>query len=120
MRDRYNIERHENGMISFTRINIQEGASIHDNDVSPGLFAKGWGNGFVAIPEGHKLYGVPHGQLKVTAHSGLTYSQFEEIDDMQYWVIGFYTDGNGDNLNNCNEEYVISETDFLYTQLKSL
>jgi hypothetical protein len=116
MRDRYNIERHENGMICFTRKNEQlvEGAGNNS------LFARGWGKGFVAIPKEHILYGVNHRDIKVTAHNGLSYSEYEDIDDDKYWVFGFDTDGAGDNCSSCDEEYIISETDFLFTQLKSI
>lgn len=120
MRDRYNIERQDDGMITFSRINEQDRNSLPDIDGSGSLFSLGWGRGFVAIPKGHKLYGVPYRDIKAKAHNGLDYSEEEEIDDTLYWVVGFNTNGIGDTIENCDEEYVISETDFLYTQIKSI
>lgn len=73
----------------------------------PTPFERGWGNGYVLIPEGHLLYGkrdyysVCFNSLDV--HGGITYSEkdipskeaefiTEKPDPgCEYWVLGFDT-----------------------------
>jgi hypothetical protein len=101
-------------------MNEQDRNSLPDMDGIGSLFSHCWGRGFVAVPKGHKLYGISHKDIKATAHSGLTYSQEEEIDDSMYWVVGFDTNSAGDTIDNCDEEYVISETEMLLAQIKAI
>ena len=81
---------------------------------------KGWGNGYVAIPKTHKLYGIGymdiHEKYDIDVHYGLTYSaESEEFDNM--WVFGFDTVHLNDNQYNWPEEKVIAETIKLMNQL---
>lgn len=120
MLEKTHITHYDNGMISFVRQNTIEVDNLPRLDGERNLFSKGWGCGYVAIPKGHKYYGVPANNIPVLAHDGLTYSHEEEIEGITYWVVGFDTDGNGDDINTCNEYYVVSETELLYTQLKQI
>ncbi len=78
----------------------------------------GWGNGYVIIPKGHKLYGVNYEEIDVNVHGGLTFSEFANDLDWsempEYskdgWVVGFDTAHLYDNLYNWPEEKVIKET----------
>ena len=104
----------------------------------------GWGNGYVLIPKGHKLYGVHYDSIDIYAHGGLTYSNNydgwienylnkgydyelgnnlrKRIDEegydflKDYWVIGFDTGHHGDSLKNCTKEYVFNEAKKLYQE----
>lgn len=97
---------------------------------------KGWGNGYVAVPKEHPLYGVDYNDVdsdKITIHGGLTYSKnhipedveaFTELLDnipdtlTKFWVLGFDTMHYMDNQQNCNKGYVIQQTLLLKQQLE--
>lgn len=101
-----NIQVKENGIITFTReITWLTGMST------------GWGNGYVALPEGHKYYGVNYDDVPVDVHYGLTYGESEEIDGKSYWVVGFDCAHLGDDPYSSPQEFVIAETERLYQQL---
>jgi len=120
MLERKHVVHYDNGMISFVRENAQEPEHIYPHDDLPSLFTRGWGSGYVGVPEGHSLFGVFKNNIPVKAHDGINYCGQQEIDGKVYWVIGFYTYGNNNTPSNCNEDYVVSETEMLYTQLKQL
>lgn len=96
----------------------------------------GWGNGYVAIPKEHPLYGKDymHPDVNLDAHGGITFSDFansldlNELPELQvitddikdYWVFGFDTLHAGDDEENCNEEYVKLQTLLLKLQLEQL
>lgn len=83
----------------------------------------GWGNGYVAIPKNHFLYGLDydeiHNIININVHGGLTFSNsyenckhWKEVTEeyKDCWIIGFDTAHYGDNIYNCSKEYVLSET----------
>jgi len=91
----------------------------------------GWGCGYVAIPEGHKYYGVPYYDIPVDVHGGLTYSNHYHDGEMPdgfswpedfkgHWIVGFDTAHYGDNLITCSESYVEDQTQRLAEQLEAL
>ncbi len=106
--ERTNVVVHENGIISFTReitwLNLME---------------TGWGNGYVALPEGHKFYGTPYDDVDVEIHGGLTYGETEEIDGKDYWVLGFDCCHYRDNKQTNTEQWLITEVQDLVNQLSA-
>lgn len=59
--------------------------------------------GYVALPEGHPLFGKLYDELDhVRVHGGLTFSQ--KVGE--HWVLGFDTAHMDDNPNEQNLEYV--------------
>lgn len=96
---------------------------------------KGWGNGYVLIPKGHKLHGIIYWDIEdmedIEIHGGLTFSRevtehtLSKIpqltkDDIGSWMIGFDTAHCGDNEITCPKEYVEKETQYLLEQVKNL
>lgn len=105
---------------------------------------RGWGNGYVAVPKEHSFYGKEYSECRegeilveelINIHGSLTFSQSadnlsyaktklkayipeELIGNKNYWVFGFDTAHLEDNENNCNEDFVIKETDKLLKELK--
>ena len=49
--------------------------------------SKGWGFGYVALPQGHPWYGLRTDDIPCSVHGNLSYSEL--IDE--HWVIGFDT-----------------------------
>ena len=76
----------------------------------------GWGNGYVALPKGHKYYQVDYDDIPVDVHGGLTYSQ--QMGD--YWVVGFDTAHFSDTIEKWPMEAVLAETQKLFDQLNTL
>lgn len=74
---------------------------------------RGWGNGYVALPEGHKYFGVDYNSIEVDVHGGLTFSQ--QIGN--YWVVGFDTAHWNDNKENCTMQYCLEQVRSLQEQL---
>jgi len=100
-------------------------------------FECGWGNGYVALPPGHLLWGINYDQLNnyIRVHGGLTYSnQFseewrnrikelgnvpEEVTE-EWWVIGFDTAHFRDNEYDQDEAYVRAEAKYLKEQIDGI
>lgn len=95
----------------------------------------GWGNGYVVIPEGHKLHGLSYVQIHeavdIEVHYGLTFSElvtddllpyFDELttDDIGAWMVGFDTAHYRDDINKWPKYAVQNETDFLRDQLSAV
>jgi hypothetical protein len=90
----------------------------------------GYANGYVAVPEGHPLYGKDYDDLNgIWVHGGLTYSgkmvpyhyDFELLDGelpQEYWCFGFDTAHWGDNLETCDRDFCINEVTRLQTQIE--
>lgn len=80
----------------------------------------GWGNGYVAVPEGHAWYGKDYDDIDADAHGGLTFSgdkiegQPEETKGM--WIVGFDCAHYMDNPQTCPESYVRAEAEDLLQQ----
>lgn len=79
----------------------------------------GWGNGYVAVPKGHIFYGIDYEHLWFDVHGGVTWSEIETIDGIDYYVLGFDTAHSGDSPKNRPKEYVIEETERFYQQVIS-
>jgi hypothetical protein len=91
----------------------------------------GWGNGYVAIPQGHKLHGVHYDNIdNISVHGGITFSELcnEELieqwdldkDLLGYWILGFDTAHYNDDKYNCSEKFVLSETEDFKAQIETL
>lgn len=98
----------------------------------------GWGNGYVLLPPNHPLYGKNYDDIDISAHGGLTFSDYfkdtrflkwienREIDGdvtkenfknfNNYWIIGFDTNHYDDNLHICTKKYVMDETESILEQ----
>lgn len=73
----------------------------------------GWGNGYVALPKGHKYYEVDYNDIPVDVHGGLTYGQM----DGEMWVVGFDTAHYMDTFTNWPRKRVEQEANRLLKQL---
>lgn len=98
-------------------------------------FERGWGNGYVLIPEGHPLYGNRDYYAdcfnSLDVHGGITYSEkdvpskkAEFITDKpdpgcEYWVLGFDTAHYRDNTS-MDKEWVARETLRFKEQLEAM
>lgn len=96
----------------------------------------GWGNGYVAIPEGHPMHGKDydtiHDEFSIDINGGLTFSCFAkelrprwekegnvELNDTD-WVIGFDTAHSWDSLDKWPDaESVMIEANRLKEQCES-
>lgn len=100
---------------------------VRENTWLNGL-SHGWGNGYVVIPNGHKLHGCPYDDMDVHVNGGLTFAEmadscdWEELDesDLGGWVVGFDTCHAWDNQDNWAKEAVENETEKLKLQLMAL
>jgi hypothetical protein len=95
----------------------------------------GWGNGYVAIPEGHPCHGLGydeiHARYDIDVHYGLTYASsagtnsyleanVEGINPTD-WIVGFDTAHLGDGLDRWpNEASVMHEANHLKDQLEAI
>lgn len=87
-------------------------------------YQKGWGNGYVIIPKGHRFHGKHYDEIPVDVHGGLTFSEYasdlgwpELADESDGWVVGFDTGHFADNASRWTKENVIKETEYLKQQL---
>jgi len=94
----------------------------------------GWGNGYIVIPKGHKLYNLHYNEIhdllpSLECNGGLTFSsmvkdlkEWDEVimleDDM--YIIGFDTCHSWDTLENKPREEVIRLTEKLYNDINNL
>lgn len=92
----------------------------------------GWGNGYVAIPEGHPCYEMGydeiHDKFNISVNGGLTFAGTfnnpkleipKEVEGM--WIVGFDTLHYGDTPERWpNEESVMKEAERLKQQLLTL
>lgn len=113
-----------------------------------GLFGdparNGTHNGYVLIPEGYKLFGMGydeiHAKYDISVHGGLTFAEsfdgrivevffpvditheelMSKLEDTNYWCIGFDTAHIGDNPNDQDYNYVVSELRSLVAQINKL
>lgn len=98
---------------------------------------KGWGNGYVCVPKGHKAYGKDYdeasSEFNIDAHGGLTFSAASEElttyewkskvpKDCQkgYWIFGFDTAHYQDSSINRPKEWVEKETLRLKEQFETI
>jgi hypothetical protein len=91
----------------------------------------GWGNGYVAVPPSHPLWGIDYGNVDqhLDVHGGLTYSElkipymtgkgFPDIPS-NYWVFGFDTSHWDDTLKTWPKKAVEAEAKRLFCQLMDI
>lgn len=90
---------------------------------------RGWGNGYVCLPAGHRWWGMEYEDIPVSVHGGLTFANFAEkldwpeIDRSRVlpddYVIGFDTRHYGDSLKRWpNAESVMAEVNRLIEQCR--
>lgn len=92
----------------------------------------GWGNGYVAIPKGHTLYGKSYDEIHdlipmLEVNGGLTFS--EKASDLDWveipsdckdcWIVGFDTAHSWDTLEHWPKEMVEIEAEQLKERLLS-
>ena len=97
------------------------------------FISRGWGNGYVLIPQGHPLYGkfdfyAPEFE-GLEVHGGITYSDknipiknaefITDEPDFDYWVLGFDTAHCLDNPS-LDKEWVKQETLRFKTQSEAM
>lgn len=93
----------------------------------------GWGNGYVAIPEGHPCFGMDYDAIyekysHIEAHGGLTWSALQDEKGLTLapdevkgmWVVGFDTAHYGDTLERWPELMVRLEAERLKRQLEEI
>lgn len=98
-KEKTNINKHINGIITYT-IEITWLSQI----------STGWGNGYIAIPQGHKWYGKDYDYHELPSiHYGWTYAAEETIEDKKYWVFGFDTCHLNDTMVNWPQLAVVEE-----------
>lgn len=90
----------------------------------------GWGNGYVALPEGHPCFKMDydsiHETFDISVHGGLTFADYSNKhistpDTKGMWVVGFDTLHYGDNMSKWpDEQSVLKEAEELKKQLEAL
>lgn len=70
-------------------------------------YEHGWGNGYVAVPEGHPWFGTDYTDI----------GYWPDMDELTYscmvgdnWVVGFDTNHLGQNPKDQDMEYVLAST----------
>ncbi len=58
---------------------------------APFLAERGWGNGYIRLPKGHKYYGSRSDDIPYDCYGGLTFAGEEIHNNIEYWTIGFDT-----------------------------
>ena len=104
---------------------------------------RGWGNGYVIIPEGHPMHGKHYDDIKVDVHGGLTLCglvdmngmivtesfsgnknvmHWDEVteEDAGGWIVGFDTTHYQDSLERWPQKAVQAEVDNLMHQLEAM
>ena len=98
---------------------------ILENTWTPSFISHGWGNGYVAIPKGHKLHGmhyddisneIDYTELPLTFSGGGDLFEWAPDDS---WVVGF------DTVHSFNDEsddmaYVADQTDKLRASIEAI
>lgn len=90
----------------------------------------GWGNGYVAIPEGHPLYQVSaddlgflnvHGGVTVAMHAGFVTNKAlpKAGINKSCWIIGFDTGKPTNDPYNHSKEFVMLQTLHLARQVRA-
>lgn len=104
---------------------------------------RGWGNGYVIIPEDHPMHGKHYDDIDVDVHGGLTFDglvdmngmiicdtfsgdksvmHWDEVtkEDAGGWIVGFDTAHYGDSISRWPQEAVQKEADDLKEQLEAM
>lgn len=88
---------------------------------------KGYGNGYVVLPVGHRWHGMNYNEIPVEVHYGLTFGSVATPELVEYWpeldetdlgayVIGFDTCHYRDTAESCPRSFVEYETENLKQQ----
>jgi hypothetical protein len=99
-----------------------------------GMIDFGWGNGYVALPEGHPCFGLDytdiHEKYDIEVNGGLTFAchsdslkdgAFENFPEGNWWVVGFDTAHSWDSIAMWpTKESVEFETKRLVSQLEAI
>jgi len=107
---------------AYHELGLHSPVTIVKSETNPYL-EKGWGNGYVRIPEGHPYYEKTYDDIPVSVHGGLTFSDhiFEDNKYFSdgYWV-GFDTAHYGDDLQRWPVDRVMEETIYLFKEIYGL
>ena len=107
---------------TYHELGLDSPITIVKSERNPYL-EKGWGNGYVRIPEGHPYYEKTYDDIPVSVHGGLTFSDhiFEDNKYFSdgYWV-GFDTAHYGDDLQRWPVDRVMEETIYLFKEIYGL
>jgi len=106
----------------YHELGLRSPITIVKSEPNPYL-EKGWGNGYVRIPEGHPYYEKTYDDIPVSVHGGLTFSN-HVFDDGEYfsdgyWV-GFDTAHYGDTKERWPMDKVMEETIYLFKEIYGL
>jgi hypothetical protein len=82
-------------------------------------YEKGWGNGYVVLPNDHPFYGAHYDIIPVSVHGGLTYARHED-NGHDGWCVGFDTVHFGDTAEKWTYNAVLEEAQSLMQQLIDL
>jgi hypothetical protein len=135
-KDYFKVQVKENGVDAFKmwkhlNISYEDIVSIYEElglecpimirESKIDFFNRGWGNGYVLIPEGHDFHGKPYHDIDVSVHGGLTFAEhIPEGDDFGwrpgYWI-GFDTAHAGDDKTFWTKLEVLKETINLLLQV---
>ena len=121
-------------IFAYTFIETNMKTVILENTWLSGITSHGWGNGYVIIPEGHKLHGKHYEELNkrkaISVNGGLTYSELADAriikqfglsdEHLGSWIVGFDTCHCWDDMQRWPKDEVQKEADQLLSQLKSL
>lgn len=106
----------------YHELGLRSPITIVKSEPNPYL-EKGWGNGYVRIPEGHPYYEKNYDDIPVSVHGGLTFSNhvFEDGEYFSdgYWV-GFDTAHYGDTKERWPMDKVMEETIYLFKEIYGL
>lgn len=91
----------------------------------------GWGNGYVALPDTHRMFGISYDNIPVSVYGGLTFASYikDELHAFKcgfpasfagHYVVGFDTSHGGDSEDICTIEYLLQQTKSLAEQLEAL
>ena len=107
---------------TYHELGLDSPITIVKSERNPYL-EKGWGNGYVRIPEGHPYYGKHYEDIPVDVHGSLTFSNHifgkDEYFSDGYWV-GFDTAHYGDTKERWSIHAVMFETLYLFKQIYGL
>ena len=109
-------------MDAYNELGMPSPITIVKSTPNPYL-ERGWGNGYVRIPEGHEYYEKTYDDIPVAVHGGLTFGDhiFENSKNFSdgYWV-GFDTAHYGDTKQRWPMESVLQETIDLFKAIYGL
>ena len=107
---------------AYNNLNLRPPITIVKSTPNP-YSGRGWGNGYVRIPDGHPYYEKTYDDIPVDVHGGLTFSDhiFEDGKYFSdgYWI-GFDTAHYGDDIDSWPMVRVMDEAKHLLKQVYHL